>query len=55
MVFVKTGDAPISAVYCPCGGQIDPKTKKCEKCGKEHSEEGNIKRPEQQTKNAQPS
>lgn len=35
MAFKKTGVAPIDAVYCPCGGVIDPKTKKCDKCGKE--------------------
>jgi len=34
MPFIKTGDAPIAVVYCPCGGQIDPVTKKCTKCGK---------------------
>ena len=34
MPFIKTGDAPIAVVYCPCGGQIDSTTKKCVKCGK---------------------
>lgn len=34
MSFQKTGEAPIAVIYCPCGGQIDPKTKKCTKCGK---------------------
>lgn len=45
MAFVKTGDAPISAVYCACGGQINPQTKKCEKCGKEHDQ--GTEKPEQ--------
>ena len=38
MPFIKTGDAPIAAVYCSCGGQINPQTKKCDKCGKEHDQ-----------------
>jgi hypothetical protein len=38
MSFIKTGDAPIAVVYCPCGGQIDPTTKKCTKCGKSPGE-----------------
>lgn len=35
MSFIKTGQAPIEQVLCSCGEEIDPKTKKCKKCGKE--------------------
>jgi hypothetical protein len=45
MAFIKTGDAPISAVYCQCGGQIDTQTKKCKSCGKDHDQ--GLVRPEQ--------
>jgi hypothetical protein len=46
MPFMKTGDAPIAAVYCPCGGQIDSKTKKCTRCGKEHDQGADQPAPE---------
>lgn len=36
MSFKKTGDTlEVTNVYCPCGGIIDLKTKKCLNCGKE--------------------
>lgn len=34
MSFRKTGQVPIAAIYCSCGGEIEEG--KCAKCGKDH-------------------
>lgn len=34
MSFRKTGQVPIAAIYCRCGGKIEEG--KCDKCGKTH-------------------
>jgi hypothetical protein len=36
MSFKKTGDViQIEKVYCPCGGEIEQDTQKCQKCQKD--------------------
>jgi len=36
MSFKKTGDViQIEKVYCPCGGEIEQETQKCNKCHKD--------------------
>jgi hypothetical protein len=32
MVFRKTGEAPIEAVYCSCGAKLAPGQAKCANC-----------------------